>query len=233
MFVIAGSQRLPEGVKVGDYPPRAVGSRRFSWHDVAWRWSTIPTPRQSATAAGSYNSHGSRAIITMNMVDTFARKQPLTRIARRLAGPTMAAALLLASVTFCPLPGTAFAKDDANAPEQEQIGKFIHIDLPITGQAVERITSMVRRGDRTGQPQQGSPSLDFRVRRAQGQKGRGQRQPLRRGPRPGRFPIQRRTQRRADRGLSSEFDPRTRRPGRHRLPRNHHGERRDARGGGR
>ena len=31
------------------------------------------------------------------------------------------------------------------APEQEQIGKFIHIDLPITGQAVERITSMVRR----------------------------------------------------------------------------------------
>ena len=51
--------------------------------------------------------------------------------------------MLLAPLAFCATVGSAFARDEAKAPEQ--IGKFIHIDLPITGQTSERTISMIRR----------------------------------------------------------------------------------------
>jgi len=53
----------------------------------------------------------------------------------------MTCALLLAA--FCAIPAPAFAKEKPKAPEQ--IGRFIHIGLPITGTTFEGTRRMVRR----------------------------------------------------------------------------------------
>ena len=83
----------------------------------------------------------------------------------------MACVLLLAA--FCLIPAAAFAKAEAEAPAQ--IGRFIHIALPITGDTVKRTTRMVRRAMERAKKDNARLVLVFEFNVPKGQKdfGRG------------------------------------------------------------
>ena len=83
----------------------------------------------------------------------------------------MACLLLLAA--FCLIPTAAFAKAEAEAPAQ--IGRFIHVALPITGQTFERTRRMVRRAMQRAKKDNARLVLVFEFNVPKGQKdfGRG------------------------------------------------------------
>ena len=129
-----------------------------------------------------------------------------------------------------PFPLQAFAGDEPKPPKQ--IGRFIHIGLPITGQTVARTRSMVRRAVDKARQDKAVLILVVEFDVPGGQKQGRARERFRRGLRPGELPFEQRTERRAGRGLSAKPHSRACRAAGHRLRTDHHGQGCDDRRGG-
>ena len=189
--------------------PHATAVRGGSWHDIAsFEWSTIASPRIDGVGGGSIIS------------DSGDCRMPHRRS-------------MSCRITGAALRGRLRLRIGQRRTEDARAGRPLRPHHAADQRPDLRADPPDRSpGDGPGQEGRRPAGADLRVRRAQGPEELRPRERIRRGPRPGQLPLQRRTQRRADRGLRAPVDPGARRAGGAGLPGNRHGQRRLDRSGG-